>query len=298
MEFTYLEPQTLHEAIDLLAEHNGSGKLIANGTDLINQMRLHVRAPDVVIDLGYIPGLDDIVIQDNGDLILGAMATGGQIERNQYVRNNFPVIARCAEHLGSKAIRNRATIGGNLCNASPAADSPPGLLVHDAIVNVVGAEGERSVPVASFFTGPGQTILSEEEILASVTIPRAPEGSVGYFMKHSIKGTSDLSFANVAALFTVEEGVFSDARLALGAVGPTPIRARSAEAVLIGNPVNKDTIARAGTMSAEECNPIDDLRCSADYRRELVEVYVRNVIDIALGRRAPNGVTVPFGDMP
>ena len=284
MPFKYLEPRSVSEAVALLTKHESSARLIANGTDLINQMRLQVRTPEVVIDLGYIPSLDTVSVSDDGGLVLGAMATGRKIERNPHVQKQFPVIARCAAHLGSKAIRNMATIGGTLCNASPAADMPPGLLVHEAVVTVTGKAGERRIPVHEFFKGPGHTAMSGDEILTAINMPRPPDGAVGYFMKHSIKGTSDLAFVSVAGLFVERGGEFTDVRIALGAVGPTPLRARNAEKALLGKPVNDATIAAAGDAAAAECSPIDDVRCSADYRRQLVKVYVKNVIDIALGR--------------
>jgi len=284
--FNYLAPVTLDEALSLLARYKGKAKVIAGGTDFIPKLkRREIGAPERVIDLKAIPGLDNIKYDVSG-LSLGALVTIGAVETSAIIREKFGVLAQAARSMASPQVRNRGTIAGNICNAVPSADSAPPLLTIGAKLKLVSQEGERVVGIEDFFTGPGQTALANDEILQEIQIPHPPPNSQGIYLKLTPRRAMDLAIVGVAVVIIPQDGICKDIRIALGAVAPTPIRARRAEVVLKGQKLDDNLIEKAARTAAGEARPIDDHRASAEYRRDMVEVLVRRAIKQAIGSRS------------
>ena len=278
MRFDYLAPESIGEAIAALSRFRGSARIIAGGTDLINLIRTKAIRPHCVVDIACIPGLDALEYDDEGTLSIGALVTIRSLELSARVKAGHAIIAQAASQIGSMAIRNVGTLGGNLCHASPAADTAPSLMALGAMVRIVGSAGERSVAVEEFFTGPGQTVLNEGEILVRVQVPAMAPQSQAVYLKHAIRGAADLAIVGVAVTVGLENGCFRSVKIALGAVAPTPIRAKTAEKILEGQTLDDAVIAEAAEAAAAECRPITDVRASADYRREMVKVFTRRAL--------------------
>jgi carbon-monoxide dehydrogenase medium subunit len=285
MRFDYLEPQTFEEAVSLLGKHNGKAKVIAGGTDLINQIRLRTTRPEYVIDIGFIPDLDYTSYDKDGRLAIGAMTTIRTLETSSDIQKNHPVISQAAGELGSMAIRNVGTIGGNLSNAAPSAETAPALIGLGASVKIFGPDGEREVFLDDFFIGPGKTILRRGEIMREIRVPPMAVDARGVYLKHSIKGTADLAVIGVAAIGKMDSNQLGDIRIVLGAVAPTPIRAMKAEEILKGKYVDGQLIEKAARTAAEESSPITDVRATADYRKEMIAVFTRYALNTILDHK-------------
>lgn len=279
--FKYVAPSNWDEALELLQDHQGA-KLLAGGTDLMVAINKGKESPDYLIDLKQLEMLNDDVILQNGGLQIEALATIDTIARSALVRDNASILAQAAGLLGSWQVRNIATLGGNLCNASPAADLAPALLVLEALAEIQEPDGTKCVPICDFFTGPGGTVLGEAGILRRVKIPPLPTGVFSYYSKFTIRKSMDLPLVGVAVLMQVNEGVCQKARVALGAVAPTPMRAYSTEAVLNGNKLTEELLNVAAETAANECSPLSDIRASADYRREMIKIYTRRTLSMAI----------------
>jgi carbon-monoxide dehydrogenase medium subunit len=282
-KFNYLAPTTLDEALSLLSEYRGRAKVIAGGTDLVPKLkRREIRAPEHVIDLKGIPGLDEIKFDASG-LTLGALVTIGMVESSAKIQQRLGILAQAAQSMASPQVRNRGTIAGNICNAVPSADLAPPLLTLGARLKIVSGKGERTVNIEDFFTGPGQTALDEDEILREIQILDAPPNGKGVYLKLTPRRAMDLAIVGAAVVVIPQDGTCRDIRIALGAVAPTPIRAKKAEAVLKGQKLDDKLIEKAAQTAAGESRPIDDHRASAEYRRDMVEVLVKRAIKQAIG---------------
>lgn len=278
MRFNYLEPATIEEAVSLLSKYDGKAKAIAGGTDLLVQIRNKAIKPEYVVDIGYISGLDYINYDEKQGLRIGALTTIRAIEKSGKLRQLYPVISQAAGLLGSVAIRNVATIGGNLCNAAPSADTAPALIGLSAKARIAGSGGERLVSLEDFFTGPGETVLKAGEMLLEIQVPVPPPDTKGMYLKHG-RSAVDLATVGVAVIMALESGgVCRDVKIVLGAVAPTPMRAKKAEEVLRGKKVEPALIEEAARVASGEAQPITDVRASAEYRREMVKVFTRRAI--------------------
>ena len=278
MRFNYLEPATVEEAVSLLSKYDGKARAIAGGTDLLVQIRNKAIKPEYVVDIGYISGLDYINYDEKQGLRIGALTTIRAIEKSGKLRQVYPVISQAAGLLGSVAIRNMATIGGNLCNAAPSADTAPALIGLSARARIIGPGGERLVSLEDFFTGPGETVLKAGEMLLEIQVPVPPPDTKGMYLKHG-RSAVDLATVGVAVIMALESGgVCRDVKIVLGAVAPTPMRAKKAEEVLRGKKVEPALIEEAARVASGEAQPITDVRASAEYRREMVKVFTRRAI--------------------
>ena len=278
--FEFYEPTTLAEASRLFAEEHA--QLLAGGTDLVIGMKAYTETPESVISLQKIPGLTGITTEADNSISIGAMTKVREVELSEDIQQHHTALAEGASEIGSIQIRNLATIGGNIAHASPAADTVAGLLVADAQVDIASADGERSVPINELFTGPGQTVLAPGEIITRFRLPSPASGS--HYIKHKIREVMDLAFIGVAAAINMDNGTITDARIGLAAVAPTPIRAPEAENLLKGNAPTPELFEQAGEAAAAGCSPISDLRCSAEHRREMVDVLTRRTLQSALER--------------
>jgi aerobic carbon-monoxide dehydrogenase medium subunit len=275
MRFNYLEPRTMKEAVSLLAQYQGMSKVIAGGTDLINQIRLKIIKPEYIVDLSYIPGLDYIEYDAEGWLSVGALSTIRSLEMSAEIRAHHPVISQAAGLMGSMAIRNVGTIGGNLSHASPSAETAPSLIGLGASVKLVGPDGERTVALENFFTGPGQTILQTGELMLGIRVPPMPSHTKGIYLKHTTRGTANPAIVGVAAIVAMDGKRCMEIKLVLGAVAPTPIRVKKAEEILRGEEMKDALIEKAARAASDESSPISDVRASADYRKDMVQVFTR-----------------------
>lgn len=287
-KFSFCNALSLQEVWEILEQYGEGAKLIAGGTDLVVQMKSKLISPEVVINLLPLKELKGIEKKD-GFIRIGALVTHATLEISPLLRPKWMVLAEAAHKVGSPQIRNWGTIGGNLVNASPAADSAPALLVLEGEVVLVSKRGERQIPLDSFFLGPGLTILEKDEVLKEILVPLPPENSVSTFLKLGRRKSLDLAIVNVAVLLHLAPATnyCLEARIALGAVSPTPIRIRKTEEFLTGKILKEEIIREAGWRAQEECQPISDIRASASYRQEMVKIMVERAIKKSLGLPIP-----------
>jgi carbon-monoxide dehydrogenase medium subunit len=245
-------------------------------------MKALTETPQSVISLQKIPELAGVTAEADGSISVGAMTKVREVELSADIQNHHTALAEGAAEIGSIQIRNLATIGGNIAHASPAADTVAGLLVADAQVDIASADGERTVSIDDLFTGPGQTVLAPGEIITRFRLPSPTSGS--HYIKHKIREVMDLAFIGVAAAVNLDNGTITDARIGLAAVAPTPIRATEAEDLLRGNELTAELLEQAGAAAAAASSPISDLRCSAEHRREMVDVLTRRTLQEAVAR--------------
>jgi len=284
--FDFYQPATLQEASRLLKEKGPGGRFLAGGTDLVIAMKEKGLLPNYVVDLKRVPGISGIRENPDGSIGLGALTTMYEIETSPSIKKKFQFLAQSAAEVGSIQIRNRATIGGNMCNATPSADTAPALIALNATAKISGAAGERSISLEEFFRGPGQSVLSADEILTEIVISKTPSGLVGEYIKFSPREMMDLAYVGVAVAFNFEtqKKTCSGVRIVLGAVAPTPIRAKRAESTLEGQILSEALAEKAGNIAAEEAKPISDVRSSADYRRAMVAAMTkRALLNAAVG---------------
>lgn len=285
MRCEFFQPTSLKKTLNLLAEHGSRAKLIAGGTDILVGIKEEkTEVPECLISIGNIPGLDGLKCRAGKGLTIGALTTVRQLETSPQVKEVYPALACAAKTIGSKQIRNLATVAGNICNASPAADLIPALLVGEASVKAVGNQGERTIKLEEFFLGPSQSVLRPDELVTEISLPPPPKGAKSVYMKHSVRRAMDIALVGVAVLARLDskKRVVEEYRLALGAVGPTPIRARAIEAIIVGKPADENNILKVAQAASDLAQPIDDIRSSAEYRKEIVKVLVKRASKQAL----------------
>jgi carbon-monoxide dehydrogenase medium subunit len=272
--FDYVRAATLDEAVRLLREHGPAARPVMGGTDLFANMRDGKLRPQVVVDIKGLPGMRDIAYDAHGGLTVGAAVTMNELTRHADVQAHYPLLAQAAETVASYQIRNRATLGGNLCNASPCADTSPATLVLEAKFVLFGLGGERVVPAAQFFVGPGKTVLQPGELMMAVHFPLPPAAAARYHKLGRCR-SGDLSLVSVAVLgyangVDPSTGSGWHFRIGLGSVAPTPIRAAEAEAFLATNPPGEETFTQAAELAMDVASPITDVRGTAEYQKAMV----------------------------
>ncbi len=277
----YVAPSSLKEALHLLKKYKDKAKLLAGGTDLVPKMKKRMVKAELLIDLNRIPGLSGVRMRKDG-LHIGGLTRLAEIKKSRLVREKAPVLAQAVGVMASPPIRNRGTMAGNLCTASPAADTAPPLLVLNASVRLESVQGKRVVPISDFFQGPQDTVRRPEEMLTEVIIPMQKGKSA--FLKLGRRKAFTLSVVSAAAFARVRGGKFEDVRLALGAVAPTPIRGHKVEEALKGSEASDENIARAAELIKKEVKPISDVRASEEYRKEMSVVLTRRVMAQLGGR--------------
>jgi len=289
--FAYFEPAALKEAVEILTRNNGGAFLLAGGTDLLVRMKRGVIRPAVLVNLKRIRDLNGIQGDQESGTRIGALTPIADIENAAVVHQNHPVLAQAAGVLGAPPLRNLATLGGNIGRASPASDMAPSLMVLQARVAVAGTSGQREVEIDGIFKGPGSTILAAGEIMTAFIIPAmTPHTGAAYLKMGRRSGGGDCALAGVAALLTLESGEVGKVRIALSSVGPTTLRARKAEAVLLSGALTDERMQQAARAAADEATPITDMRCSASYRKEIIKVLTYRALQEA-ARKARGGMT-------
>jgi CO/xanthine dehydrogenase FAD-binding subunit len=282
--FEYLRPETLDEALALLAARHGAVP-VAGATDVWVGIGAKKIAPSALVSLRRIPGLAGIG-EEGGAVTLGAATTHAAVEDSALVRERLPALHRACSAVGSRQVRNVGTLGGNLCNAAPSADSAVPLLLYDAVCVARGPGGERAIPVAAFFLAPGRNALAPGEILTHIRVPVPPNPTYADYWKLTRRKAVELPILGVGVRVTLEgdgdgAGVVRQARVALGVAGPTPLRARSAEAALEGRPLTRETATEAAEAAAQEAQVRDSWRGQAWYRRQMIRVLVPRVLERA-----------------
>lgn len=282
-KFTLEQPRSVKDAIDLLGTYGPSAKLIAGGTDLIVEIKNNKRSPDHVISLRNIPGLDEITCNGN-ELRIGSMVTLHSIESSNVIRKHYPLLADAASFIGSIQVRNIATIGGNICNGAPSADTASPLLAMGAQLVVEGPNRQRIIPIDEIYVSPGKTSLAENEILTGIVIP-VPNGPIcSRYIKYSRRQAMDLPLIGVAVIIVpdAENKVCQQARIALSLAGPVPRRSGKAEQFVAGKSFRLDIWEEAGKLAESESKCRTSFRTTADYRRELIRVLVPRAAKEAL----------------
>ena len=297
----YFKPKTLEEALFLLERYGNKAKLIAGGTDVIVMIKQKAMAPDVLISLQGVPGLDKI--QYNGSLSIGPMVTHRTMEMSEIIKKNFSALADAVDYLGSVQIRNVATIGGNICTAAPSADTATPLLALGAQVKVKGVKEEKTLPIEEFFKGPGETVLKTGEMVKEIWIPKLLPNTGSAYYKLQRRLALDLPILGVSVLLSLDknrvtcsdllctaspissllhkmeedEVVCKEVRIALGVAAPTPMRALKAESLLSGKKLSDELLEEAANTASQEAQPRDTLRGEAWYRRDMIRVLVKRM---------------------
>jgi carbon-monoxide dehydrogenase medium subunit len=303
-EFAYHEPTTLEAASALLLTEGG--QVVAGGTDVLVHMKIERSAPAHVVSLRRVAGLQGVAADDLA-VTIGAMTTIAEIAAHPFIRANYRALAEACDAFSTTQVATMGTLGGNIANASPAADTAPALLAFGAEVSIYGPSGERRVPVGEFFVGPGRSALARGELVTAVWLPR-PATSMGMATRSAFlkmgRVAADIAKANAAVLVTRDGEFIAEVRLAFGAVGPTPLRAPKAEELLRGKRFSAELLAEAAALAAQEVSPIDDVRSQAWYRREIVRVMARDGLERAWTRAGqtrpagrPSTPTRPFGTL-
>ena len=280
----YAAPASVSEAVGLLSASNNA-KVVAGCQSIGVFLRQRLIEPELLVGLKSIPELREITLLPDGGLRIGAMVTQQTLEMSGVVRERFPALAEAAALIASPLIRQQGTIGGNLCHADPTGDPPPVLIALGAELELVSSSGERRIPVEDFFVDYMETNLSPDELLVAVHLPALAVNSGAAYLKHRVRGVDTaLVSAGVALTLSENEQVIRAARIGLGGAGPMPLRAHSAEQVLVGAAPTVETFAAAGKAAAAESDPLDDTEGSAWYRREMISRYVQRAADAALHR--------------
>ena len=280
-EFEYVSPQSVQEACALLVQYGDSARVLAGGSDLLVKMKDGLMKPAYLVSLKNLDSLKAIRYETGTGVIIGARATHNEVMNNRLLQEKYRSVCEAAHSMAADQIRNIGTVGGNLVNAVPSADLPPILIALDARARIVGSSRERTISLEDFFLGPGKTVLEKGEILAEIIIPDQPTTGSNY-IKFGLRRAGALAVAGVASSVTVSDGTCRDVRVVLGAVAPTPMRARQAENVLRGKKISRELIDEAGRIAAAESKPISDIRGSIEYRRNLVNVLTRRSLKAAI----------------
>lgn len=294
-DFEYTAPRTLREAIKLLAEKGAAARVLAGGTDLIVQLRARRFQPEHVVDIKKIPEVNELALSPRGGLRIGAAVPCHRIYRHAEIAARYPAIVDSAMIIGGIQIQGRASFGGNLCNSSPSADTVPTLIAYEAVAEIAGPAGKRKVPVEAFCTAPGKNVLAPGELLVAIQVPLVRKNAGAHYLRFIPRNEMDIAVVGVGAYVELggrgKSQSFKKVRIALGAVGPTPIYAGAASAGLEGRQVSAATIAEAAEAAKAEARPISDMRGPAEYRTHLVGVLTKRAL-IGAVRRA-RGEFVP-----
>lgn len=283
----YAAPTSLTEAVQIL-ESSSDAKVLAGGTDLLVQMKLGMKQPANIVDIKHIPELMEFSVSDSG-LKLGAAVPSAIVDSSEAIKKLYPGFVEALGLIGSSQVQGRCSAGGNLCNASPAADSVSALIANRVICHIVGANGTRTVPVEEFNVGPGKNCLADNEILVSLEFPKPAPRTSDAYLRMIPRTEMDIAVAGAGVSLTLDaNGVCTDARVAIGAVAPTALLVPAAADALIGSTVDEAALLKAGAAASELASPITDKRGTAEYRKKVVGVLVRRAATIAKARIEAN----------
>ena len=280
----YASPHSVREAVELLAEANGRARIMAGGTDLLVLLRARAFDIDLVVDGKGIPELNEITYDPVNGLTLGAAVPCYKIYGNQAVSNAYPGLMDAASQIGGTQIQGRASLGGNLCNASPSADAIPPMIALGATANIAGPNGTRSVAIEDFCTAPRQSVLASDELLVSISIPAPVPNSGARYLRFTPRNEMDIAVAGAGVSVVLDNGTIKEARVVLASVAPTPLFVKEAGDSLIGKPANDESIQVAANIARDAARPITDMRGTIEYRTHLCEVLTRRALTTAIER--------------
>ena len=283
-EAQYLAARTIDEAVNAHAKANGSARFLAGGTDLLVQIKSGIRKPNLVIDVKKIVELNSIEEVSENEFIVGASVSGANLNRNQKFSKLWPGVLEAFRLIGSEQIQGRASLGGNLCNGSPAGDSVPALIAAGCIALIAGPSGKREVPIEDFHTGPGKTVLENGEMLVSLKFPKRKPNSSDSYLRMTPRTEMDIAVVGCGVNVTLENNVCVAARVSLGAVAPTPLLIRAASEIMIGTNLNSEILDKVSKICMDSCNPIDDKRGTVEYRTKVAGVLFKRTALIAIDR--------------
>ena len=279
----YEAPTTTKEAANLIAREKGEAFVLAGGTDLLVRMKTGLSDPTLVVDLKHIPAMQDVKTTDSGTKI-GAAVSGSRLNANKKLKKAWPGIVEAANLIGSDQIQGRATMVGNLCNASPAADSVPAMIAEGAKAVVVGPKKRRTVPVEKIATGPGKTSLAKGEIVESINLPKRTGKAGDAYLRFIPRTEMDIAVVSAGVNLTLERGLVKTARVCLGAVGPTAVLVQKAAKAIIGSRLDEESLDKMAEACSAACNPISDKRGTVEYRTKVAGVLAKRAAKIAFKR--------------
>lgn len=279
----YEAPTTTKEAANLIAEEEGEACVLAGGTDLLVRMKTGLSEPALVVDIKHIPAMQDVKTTDSGTKI-GAAVSGSRLNANKKLKKAWPGVVEAANLIGSDQIQGRATMAGNLCNASPAADSVPAMIAAGAKAVVVGPNKRRTVPVEKIATGPGKTSLAKGEIVESINLPKRTGKSGDAYLRFIPRTEMDIAVVSAGVNLTLERGLVKTARICLGAVGPTAVLVQKAAKAIIGSKLDDESLDKMAEACSAACNPISDKRGTVEYRTKVAGVLAKRAAKIAFKR--------------
>ncbi len=279
-EFDYISPTTLSEASQFMARYADEARLFLGGTDVLVRMRDGFLTPKYIVDVKQLKGMRDLTFDPARGLSIGAAVTMNRLIASAEVQSHYPLLAEACRSVASYQLRNRATVAGNICNASPAGDTIGACLVFDAELNIHGVSGSRRQKLKTFFLGPGQTTLAPGEIVTTIHLPPPAKGAMGTYIKLGRNKLSDLAIIGVTVLGLPEAGLPAGLRMrvALASVAPTPLLLEDIENFLASQTISSGSVTKAGQLAANSCSPIDDVRSSARYRKQMVKIMTRKAI--------------------
>ena len=283
IDIKFAAPKTLDEAVALMAGANGSGRILAGGTDLLVQMRSGGRTPGLIVDVKHIPEMMTIAKSASGYRI-GAAVPGAELSEHEGLCADWPGVVEAVDIIGSTQIQGRASAGGNLCNASPAADSVPAMIAAGATVTIQGPKGRRELPVEKVCTGPGKTSLEPGEIVVSIALPARPKGGGDAYLRLTPRTEMDIAVVGMGVNLTMANGKCTAARVGLGAVAPTALLVEAAGAALVGSTLDDEALEKAAAACRAACKPIDDKRGTIVYRTKIAGVLLKRAARIAAER--------------
>ena len=283
-ETQYLAAKTIDEAVKAHSAAKGSARFLAGGTDLLVQIKSGIKKPNLVIDIKKIVELNSIKEISENEFKVGSAVSGANLNRNKKFADLWPGVLEAFRLIGSEQIQGRASLGGNLCNGSPAGDSVPALVAAKCTVTITGPNGSKDIAIEKFHTGPGKTILENGEMLVSINFPKRNLNSADAYLRMTPRTEMDIAVVGCSVNITMDKGLCTDARVSLGAVAPTVLLIEEAAKIMIGTDLNADILDKVSKLCSDACNPINDKRGTIDYRTKVAGVLFKRAALIAIDR--------------
>ena len=280
----YLAAKTIDEAVDAHAKANGSARFLAGGTDLLVQIKSGIRKPNLVIDIKKIVELNSIQEISDNEFVIGASVSGANLNRNPKFAKLWPGVLEAFRLIGSEQIQGRASLGGNLCNGSPAGDSVPALIAAGCKAVIAGPGERKEIPIENFHLGPGKTILENGQMLVALKFPKRNNNSADAYLRMTPRTEMDIAVVGCGVNVSIENGVCTNARVSLGAVAPKPLLINEATDIMVGSSLDEETLEKVSKICRDSCNPIDDKRGTIDYRTKVAGVLFKRATLLAADR--------------
>jgi carbon-monoxide dehydrogenase medium subunit len=280
----YLAAKTIDEAVQAHNQANGSARFLAGGTDLLVQIKSGIKKPNLVIDVKKIVELNNIEEISENEFIVGASVSGANLNRNKKFASLWPGVIEAFRLIGSEQIQGRASLGGNLCNGSPAGDSVPALIAAGCTAIIAGPDGKKELPIEEFHTGPGKTILKNGEMLVSLKFPKRESNSSDAYLRMTPRTEMDIAVVGCGVNLTLDNDICTSVRVSLGAVAPTPLLIKEASDIMVGTNLNSEVLEKVAKICMESCNPINDKRGTIEYRTKVAGVLFKRATLIAIDR--------------